>query len=594
MGFLSNLGKSIVKGITQGTNEGLNKLISTATQYGSSGDVSGIFTSSNINDAYGDSVKNTVINNEDFRSHDSKKMTSNILSAKNTYNAADNIAGFNTDKDGYAKDANGNVIKDTDGNALKTTTDMSSGDSTSKMSTSSDDSVELVLKYIKDDKSDELILEAPDWNYADLINERAIFQKGISSLFNDPLYCYFKIFFKFNTNYGLLGGILANSKETGTIGTLVTNNTASRYLHTMCAGVSSKMYKQEKPKDRLEALNKFVKLLSYISTNAPWMFKSVKGLENAENPVMTEFSKEKSISIDLNPDAIDMKLTTLFSLYRYACYDTINCKEIIPENLRKFDMMISIFSMPLRYIHTSMRDNNSSSNYKYKTMSTINTDWSHVMSYRMYTFKNCEIDLTSLGSLYSGTMESNNPFDLSSGSLKINYDKCYVSHCNEFFGLAFGDDGFYNNQYDAYLLKASNSSNDTEKRIKSLAKAWNTQSINANPSAYNVKAIVDASEALATNNLIKVQGYNMGNIYGEKNVIGKDSFYGYPGLTSLGDGIHREYYKTKLEALKHGTLYNDTSMHDIITNNGNYNIQSNKIWKNLGNAIKNAWNSGAY
>lgn len=572
MGFLKSLGKSIVKGITQGTNEGLNKLISTATQYTTSGSASSLFRSPDYSNKY-TSYTASQIRESDFRTKDSNLLKDNYTFYSNSFyfQSTESDSGYNS---------------------RTTNTNYSNELSTSTLSFSNDLTIS---KYVKDDMPDWLVLETPDWTYGDLINERAMFQKGISSLLNDPLYCYFKIFFKFNTNYGLLGGIIANSATSGQSSIkYVTNNTARKYLSLMDSGVSKAMYRQERPRDRSEALCKFVKLLSYISTNAPWMFKGVKGLQEAETPRMTDFTKEKAIEIEMNPDAIDMKLTTLFSLYRYACYDTINCKEIIPDNLRKFDMMISVFSMPLRHLHTSTYDSLSGTKYSYKSMSPINKNWSNVMSYRMYTFRNCEIDVNSLGSLYGGTMSNDNPFQLASATMKINYDRCYVSHCNEFYGLAFGDDGFYNNQYDAFLLsKNSIDTNDTEKRISSLVNAWQSSTKNAIPEAFSTKAIVDASEALATNNLIKVQGYNMGNIYGEKNVIGTDSYYGYTSATSLGSGIHREYYKTKLDALKNGTL-GSTSMHDIITNNGNYNVQSTKIWKNLGSALKNAWNSGAY
>ena len=48
-----------------------------------------------------------------------------------------------------------------------------------------------------------------------------------------------------------------------------------------------------------------------------------------------------------------MKLNTLFDLYRFACYDDIYKKEIIPENLRKFDMEILIMNIPLKYFQTA-------------------------------------------------------------------------------------------------------------------------------------------------------------------------------------------------------------------------------------------------
>ena len=63
--------------------------------------------------------------------------------------------------------------------------------------------------------------EIPNWGIKDYIRERAIWQKGVESLAGEPGWFYFKIFFKFNTNYGLFGGILDNAES---------SNTALEYL----------------------------------------------------------------------------------------------------------------------------------------------------------------------------------------------------------------------------------------------------------------------------------------------------------------------------------------------------------------------------
>ena len=129
-------------------------------------------------------------------------------------------------------------------------------------------------------------------------------------------------------------------------------NTAAKYLNYL-----GDDYLQERPADRINALYKFTSILSYICNNAPWYFKSIKGLDKLSNPILDEFSKERTISIEVAQDAIDMRLTTLMSLYKFACYDDYNHKEIIPENLRKFNMSIVLFQSPLRYLHTSFMTN---------------------------------------------------------------------------------------------------------------------------------------------------------------------------------------------------------------------------------------------
>ena len=48
----------------------------------------------------------------------------------------------------------------------------------------------------------------PNWGINDFLNERSMFQKGISTLAGEPGHFYFKIFFNFDTSFGLLGSLL--------------------------------------------------------------------------------------------------------------------------------------------------------------------------------------------------------------------------------------------------------------------------------------------------------------------------------------------------------------------------------------------------
>ena len=197
-----------------------------------------------------------------------------------------------------------------------------------------------------DSWSDMFKLKLPDWTYADFINERAIWQKGLSSVFDEPGWFYFKIFFDFDTNHGLFGGLL-NYKEL----TQATNS-AAKYLYSNIDN-----HKNIKAKDRITALYKFASILSYINDQAPWYFKEVKNLNDAVSPVVDNFSQERFIEIGVTQDAIDMRLSTLMSLYNYACFDNFYNKEIVPKNLRKFNMSIVVFQTPLRYLHTSFTSN---------------------------------------------------------------------------------------------------------------------------------------------------------------------------------------------------------------------------------------------
>lgn len=388
-------------------------------------------------------------------------------------------------------------------------------------------------------------LELPNWGYDAFINERSMWQKGLTSPFGEPGYFYFKIFFKFNTQFGLLGGVLNNEDEV-----MGGHNTAMKYLQYLYGedknGNGSGYFKSLLPNERARALSKFVKSLSYINCNAPWFFKSVKGLDKAGNPIIGEFSKEKSIEIECNADAIDMRLATLLDLYRFVCYDDYSNKEIIPENLRKFDMSILIFNTPIKTLHTAIRYG---TYYPYKQVAAHNQNYEHLMSFKLFEFNGCEIDINSIGSMIPGDVNNETPFQIGKGIIKINYDRCTTYVSNEMNGILFGSTGFY---YDYDLMSSTRSLNDVTKWSKYISMGG-SNSLNhdeqTRKSAYMQKyngirhILTDVAEEYTKNNLVRVSGYGLGNLYGEDNIPT------YPPDGTHVAGKPTEYFKAKIAHL---------------------------------------------
>ena len=273
----------------------------------------------------------------------------------------------------------------------------------------------------EDQESDEYSLTIPNWSYDDFINERNIFLKHISNGFDEPGWFYFKLFFDFDSKHGLFGGILQAHEEEA----FASVNSAYQYLKQ-----SRELFKHEKLYERAISLAKFTNLLSFINVNAPWFFSGIKNLSAASNPQIDKFGEEKYIEVELAQEAIDMRITTLMSLYKFACYDDINNKEIIPENLRKFDMCLVIFSSPIKYIH-GVANNKST------------TAGEHSMSFKLYRFFNCEIDIENFGNYITSDIKNEQPFELGKNTIKIKYDRVYEYNMNEYMGILLGSDGIY-------------------------------------------------------------------------------------------------------------------------------------------------------
>ena len=379
----------------------------------------------------------------------------------------------------------------------------------------------------RDAVPDQTVLDVPAWGYKDFINERVSFQKGLDSIATQPAWLYFKLFFKFDSSFGLLGGIMKSSDGKK----YAANNTAIQYLTRN----SIKTY--DNMAGRKKALIKFVRSLSYISSNAPWFFKSVKDVNNALNMNLNNLTAEKSIEIECLEEATDLRLLTLMDFYKYAAYDAINQKEILPENLRKFDLDIVVFQSPIRYLHTSSRDLKGRTTL-YKNFNASNmTDR---MSFKLFSFQGCEIDYASLNTMLPQSFSNQTPFQ-SSPSFRIKYDRVYQHNQNEFAKVLFGDSGFLWSQNGIELdviqgeFKEKIDSNtatvygndirtgtanleldDHENKRNKMMQYAIDNKYYYNPASQTYKTLVDASESTISAAMMLIDGSaGLGNLYGE-------------------------------------------------------------------------------
>lgn len=403
----------------------------------------------------------------------------------------------------------------------------------------------------------------PNWGINDFLNERSMFQKGISTLAGEPGHFYFKIFFNFDTSFGLLGSLLHVDNNSFS---QFSTNTAIKYLMYSSIG---RPHRSDDIPGRMLALFKFGNLLSYISNYSPWFFKSIKNLSSADVYPLTEIQNDKNtIEIELNPDAVDMRVTTLFDLYRYACYDRIKMKEIIPENLRKFDMDVMVFHVPLKYYNTAISSKSLNKKFDYKKLSH---NMANMPSFKMYSFLGCEFDLESLGSLMPD-IKNDKAGMIGETSIKINYTQVHTHTMNDWYRIMFGTDGFYYNAYkentnpsevsiveaaeknSSYTDKSTfyDESNDEQYQRLQAKQAILDHLLYYNSTSSQYKELIDASEALCSD-LYRAVAPNkaLGNLY--ENII------------SGGVGPGSNYFKSKMKALHLGSDNCKESFQDKIS-----------------------------
>ncbi len=297
------------------------------------------------------------------------------------------------------------------------------------------------------------MLVIPNWNIRDFAIERWKFKTQSStgstlSPYGEPGMFFYKVMFNFNTSYGLLGGIIKESngadvKDVNTALQFLINNSISARFSAAYRSILDR---------KIEQLKNFGKLLNFLSNECPWFFKDVEGLGPALNYNFAELvpSKARSIKLTFNQDAVDMRVSTLIDLYKQACYDWVNFKEIIPENLRKFDMCIMLFNPPIAgmnfggFITTDdMKYQNSPSEFALYKGFNSKIDSKNGMSFKCIYLKNCEILINELESI-TGNLNNEKGFNQEL-SMTITFERHYSYNINKEFNIMVSDSGYIEN-----------------------------------------------------------------------------------------------------------------------------------------------------
>jgi hypothetical protein len=279
------------------------------------------------------------------------------------------------------------------------------------------------------------LLAIPNWNLKDFIEERKKYvfrglptlalshQLNISDKYlyeqDEKGYFFFKVFFNFYTGYGLLGGLLNNNIHTDL--KVPSINTALNYLKVNSNSNRFTEAYRNKLFQKCLSLEKFGELLNYLMIECPWYFKEIGGIQEAVKYDFEDLTKERKITLSFNPDAIDFRVSALMELYLDACFDPYNHKEIVPSNLRKFDMSVLICQVPIKG-HNIFGETYHGFNLD-KTTNYLDT-----LTFKWILFQNCEFDYKSIASVVD-SVNSESPFEMEY-SVEIIAERTYVRDFN--------------------------------------------------------------------------------------------------------------------------------------------------------------------
>ena len=277
----------------------------------------------------------------------------------------------------------------------------------------------------------------------DIANFRRVAREGFN-ISDMPDTRFFKLFFYFfNEDEGDTTTVeWYNGGSTGLLApTWLEGATGSYYKYNSAWAYLMNNYEHE----RADILQQFINLLSQISSDSPWYFNQISGVDEALAREGWEVPAErKHITINCLDDSVDHRIESLLSMYRSIVWSHTRKCEVLPANLRKFDMGLFVFSglidglgakpAPPAAIPTGV-----------KQMVGIQEpyDWVSIggnglsANYKYIEFHNCEI---SMDSLKSGYNELNNGEGTKQVfNIDIYFDDCYEKSFNPFILREFGD-----------------------------------------------------------------------------------------------------------------------------------------------------------
>lgn len=288
------------------------------------------------------------------------------------------------------------------------------------------------------------------YSYTDFIKDRINFKRVDTSgpnRFDSPAALYYKIVFYFSDENGLLGINNVNVNNTDESVKAAVNVTApfkggeenqSSAKNNVFRNTAYNYLLLNDEIERAEYLKQFLILLSDISADSPWYFQEIGGLDTAlERKVFSEGElkiedKPRQITIKCLNDSYDNRIGTLLDLYRAACFSYQNKKEIVPANLRKFNMGILVFNAPIRGKGGKSGDPN---NMILIPDSQVNF---YIPSCKLIELRNCEFDYNSARSAF-GTLNTTQDAFEPQYTITINFDDCYESRYNEIAQMVVTD-----------------------------------------------------------------------------------------------------------------------------------------------------------
>ena len=229
--------------------------------------------------------------------------------------------------------------------------------------------------------------------------------KAYLAKYIDPLTLNFKLLIDFDRTSGLI----ANEKY---------ENSALAYL------------KRIGDELRYEQLKNWISVLQILNKEYDFLLLNVEGLDTIKNAKPYDSFNEEEDKLTLTfRETSDMLVESLIETYRHLFFDDIRCVEVLPSNLRKFDISILVFSGG--YFNTFLYDDNDEENPDVEKIifptkrklsdTTFKNPLSAKYNHLLFNMNSCSIDITESGKTFLENVSNEPGGDMTKNNLVITY-----------------------------------------------------------------------------------------------------------------------------------------------------------------------------
>ena len=258
---------------------------------------------------------------------------------------------------------------------------------------------------------------------------------------------------------------------------------------------------------RASYLKAFVQGILEVQKSRPYYFQTIEGITEAYNKTMDMTDpflgskNDEGITIGLL-EAIDLKMTALFNLYKLACYDVKYRRNIIPANLRFFDVSVDIIE--IRKFNSVRRATTASNPNSPDNDSTrfVNSNTS-VLTFK---FEDCTFDAAASSQVFANVANDGSGA-FATSSMKWSYGKVEMESQFSGYNSALKDTGL---MQPSGINGKINLQNNIWDKITDKAEENKLNSLKDN--------VIKGSRANAERTINSfTQGLQFGNVFGLRN-----------------------------------------------------------------------------